>query len=60
MYTDVHNPSRSISYNQAHSIIRKLVAGLRAWGVRPGDCVAIHSFNDVWIASLTREATFRS
>ncbi|KAL4894993.1 AMP-binding enzyme [Aspergillus ambiguus] len=52
IYVDVHNPSRSISYNQAQSIIRKLVAGLRAWGVRKGDCVAIHSFNDIYYCML--------
>jgi long-subunit acyl-CoA synthetase (AMP-forming) len=45
----VHKPSRSISYNQAQSIVRRLVGGLRAWGVKKGDCVAIHSFNDVRI-----------
>ncbi|OOF93140.1 hypothetical protein ASPCADRAFT_209753 [Aspergillus carbonarius ITEM 5010] len=52
IYIDVHNPTRSISYNQARSIIRQLIAGLRAWGVKKGDCVAIHSFNDIYYTML--------
>ncbi|KAL2861201.1 acyl--CoA ligase [Aspergillus lucknowensis] len=52
VYIDVANPSRSISFNQAHTIVRQLIAGLRAWGVREGDCVAIHSFNDIYYSML--------
>ncbi|EHA27955.1 hypothetical protein CBS147343_1532 [Aspergillus niger] len=52
IYVDVHNPSRSISYNQARTIVRQLVSGLRAWGVQKGDCVAIHSFNDIYYTML--------
>ncbi|GIJ99670.1 hypothetical protein Aspvir_003671 [Aspergillus viridinutans] len=52
IYIDVHNPSRSISCAQARKIIRQLIAGLRAWGVEPGDCVAIHSFNDIYYCVL--------
>ncbi|KAL4779644.1 hypothetical protein BJX76DRAFT_365074 [Aspergillus varians] len=52
LYVDVANPSRSISHNQARSIIRQLIAGLRAWGLKPGDCVAIHSFNDIYYPML--------
>ncbi|KAJ5355535.1 uncharacterized protein N7496_012747 [Penicillium cataractarum] len=47
IYIDVRDPTRSISCNQARKLIRRLVAGLRASGVRPGDCVLIHSFNDI-------------
>ncbi|GIJ86355.1 hypothetical protein Asppvi_005243 [Aspergillus pseudoviridinutans] len=52
IYVDVHNPSRSISCAQARKIVRQLIAGLRAWGVKPGDCVAIHSFNDIYYCML--------
>ncbi|KAL3455870.1 putative AMP-binding enzyme [Aspergillus heterothallicus] len=52
VYVDVANPSRSISSNQARTIIRQLIAGLRAWGVKEGDCVAIHSFNDIYYSML--------
>ncbi|GAD92510.1 hypothetical protein PVAR5_1102 [Paecilomyces variotii No. 5] len=47
IYVDVHNPSRSISCSQARLIIRQLIAGFRAAGVQKGDCIAIHSFNDI-------------
>lgn len=47
MYVDVHDPARSISYNQARRLVRQLVAGMKAWGIQRGDCVVIHSFNDV-------------
>ncbi|KAJ5342787.1 AMP-dependent synthetase/ligase [Penicillium brevicompactum] len=47
IYIDVHNPSRSISCNQARKLIRQLIAGLRAAGLQQGDCVLIHSFNDI-------------
>lgn len=46
-YIDVRNPLRSISCNQARSLIRKLIAGLHAAGLKKGDCALIHSFNDV-------------
>lgn len=52
IYIDVHNPSRSISCNQARTIIRKLIAGFRAVGVKEGDCIAIHSFNDILYCML--------
>ncbi|GAB1205298.1 hypothetical protein APSETT445_003971 [Aspergillus pseudonomiae] len=52
IYNDASDPSRSISYNQARVIVRKLIAGLHAWGVQKGDCVAIHSFNDIYYSML--------
>ncbi|GFF31159.1 putative acyl-coenzyme A synthetase [Aspergillus lentulus] len=52
IYIDVNNPSRSISCAQARKIVRQLIAGLRAWGVKPGDCIAIHSFNDIHYCML--------
>ncbi|KAF7589920.1 hypothetical protein BBP40_003538 [Aspergillus hancockii] len=52
IYIDASDTSRSVSYNQAQAIIRKLIAGLRVWGVQKGDCVAIHSFNDIYYCML--------
>ncbi|PYH98001.1 AMP-binding enzyme [Aspergillus ellipticus CBS 707.79] len=52
IYVDVHNPSRAISYNQARNIVRHLIAGLRSWGLQKGDCVDIHSFNDIYYTML--------
>ena len=46
---DASNPNRSISNRQAKTLVRKLVAGFRRWGIRPGqkDVVCLHSFNDI-------------
>ena len=46
---DASDPSRSISNRQAKMLVRKLVAGLKRWGLRPGqkDVVCVHSFNDI-------------
>lgn len=47
IYIDAKDVSRSISSNQARVLIRKLVAGFHAAGLKKGDCVCLHSFNDV-------------
>lgn len=47
IYIDGNNPTNSISARQARSLIRKLVAGFRAIGIRKGDCVCMNSFNDI-------------
>ncbi|EEH33848.1 4-coumarate-CoA ligase [Paracoccidioides lutzii Pb01] len=47
IYIDAKDPSKSISCNQARKIIRQLIAGLRAAGFKKGDCLSIHSFNDI-------------
>jgi hypothetical protein len=56
VYIDAANPSNSISSRQARSIVRKLAAGFRAGGVKKGDAVCVHSFNDVriYLSSPTR------
>ncbi|KAE9381458.1 AMP-binding enzyme [Stipitochalara longipes BDJ] len=52
VYIDAKDPSRSISSNQARVIIRKLIAGLHAAGLKKGDCVCVHSFNDIYYPML--------
>lgn len=47
IYVDAKRPQRHITKAQGRIIIRKLAAGLHASGVRKGDCVCIHAFNDV-------------
>ncbi|KAF1992457.1 amp dependent CoA ligase [Aulographum hederae CBS 113979] len=49
---DAADPSRSISANQARDYIRKLIAGFRKAGLQPGDCVLIHSMNDIFYPLL--------
>ncbi|KAK0637854.1 Acyl-CoA ligase azaF [Lasiodiplodia hormozganensis] len=44
---DALSPSTSYSYNQIVSKTRQLIAGLRAQGIEPGDCVCVNCFNDL-------------
>ncbi|KAF2806774.1 AMP-binding enzyme [Mytilinidion resinicola] len=48
IYIDAVNPSRSITAREARTLIRKMVAGLRAAGLQKEDCVYLHSFNDIY------------
>ncbi|KLJ05654.1 hypothetical protein EMPG_09366 [Blastomyces silverae] len=52
VYIDAKDPSCSISFNQARKIIRQLIAGLRAAGFKKGDCLNIHSFNDIYYSMI--------
>ena len=52
IYIDAARPERTISCRQARKIVRQLAAGLKAAGIEKGDCVSIHSFNDVSLCSL--------
>ncbi|KAI5302175.1 hypothetical protein KEM56_000949 [Ascosphaera pollenicola] len=47
VYIDAHDPSFCISWNQAARMVRQLIAGLRAAGFKKGDCLNLHSFNDI-------------
>ena len=47
IYIDADNPSRFYTARQSLTIIRKLAAGFHALGLQKGDCVCLHSFNDV-------------
>lgn len=51
---DASDASRYVTPRSARKITRQLIAGLRAEGLRPGDCVCIHSFNDVCINMVHR------
>ncbi|KAF3915805.1 S-dihydroxybenzoyltransferase [Orbilia brochopaga] len=44
---DALHPERFITTNQAKSMVRSLIGGLRSIGVKPGDSVCVHSFNDI-------------
>ncbi|EME45496.1 hypothetical protein DOTSEDRAFT_87834 [Dothistroma septosporum NZE10] len=48
IYIDALNPNRSVSARQAKKVIRQLAAGFRAVGLKKGDCVSIHSLNDIY------------
>src|ERR1700761_1405195 len=53
IYIDAEDPRRSLSRRQAKQLIRQLIAGFQARSLRKGDCVCIHSFNDVSTTSAT-------
>lgn len=44
---DAANPRNRFNSRQAVSLIRRLIAGLRAAGLVPGDTVCVHAFNSV-------------
>ena len=48
IYIDAHHESTRISHRQAKSYVRRLIAGLHARGIRPGDSVCVHAFNNVY------------
>ena len=52
IYIDPENRQRSISANEARATVRKFVAGWKAVGLKPGDCVCVHAFNDVRAKNL--------
>ncbi|CAF9923812.1 MAG: hypothetical protein HETSPECPRED_005426 [Heterodermia speciosa] len=45
---DANDPSRFITARLARSTVRKLIAGLRSEGFERGDCLCLHSFNDIY------------
>lgn len=47
IYIDAADSTRSYSHRQARTAIRQIAAGLQAYGLKKGDCVCLHSFNDV-------------
>lgn len=47
IYIDGNDPKRFYSAKTARVLIRQLAAGFKAIGVKEGDCVCIHSFNDI-------------
>lgn len=47
IYIDADNPDNYYTHRTAERAIRRVAAGLRARGLKRGDCVCLHSFNDV-------------
>ncbi|KAL1640422.1 hypothetical protein SLS58_006920 [Diplodia intermedia] len=52
LWIDASDPSRSVSANEARTIIKQLVAGFRKAGLKPGDTVCITSFSDIYYSVL--------
>ncbi|KAG0634513.1 hypothetical protein HOY80DRAFT_523060 [Tuber brumale] len=49
---DANNDSRYVTFGHARNTIRRLIKGLKAAGMGKGDCVLIHSFNDIYYPIL--------
>ncbi|KAB8349815.1 hypothetical protein FH972_023828 [Carpinus fangiana] len=47
IYVDALDPSRAYTAADCKTLIRKLCAGFVASGLQSGDCVCLHSFNDI-------------
>jgi hypothetical protein len=50
LYVDAACPSRSLGARQFRTLVRKLVAGFKSAGLRRGDRVLVHLFNNVRMA----------
>ncbi|KIW13619.1 hypothetical protein PV08_08810 [Exophiala spinifera] len=48
IFIDAKDPTQSVSASQAISTMRQLVNGLKDLGVKEGDCVCLHAFNNIW------------
>lgn len=55
IFIDAEEPKRTISAEDARSTIRKLIAGLKVAGLNKGDCVCLHSFNNVSQSHLSTQ-----
>ncbi|KAK9312637.1 hypothetical protein V1524DRAFT_456310 [Lipomyces starkeyi] len=49
---DAAAPSRCLSTRQIVTDIKRVIAGLHALGIKPGDTVLVHSFNDIYYTVL--------
>ena len=54
LFIDAENPSRSFNARQFETLVRTLIAGLKAHHVQRGDCVLVHLGNSVSAYLLLR------
>ncbi|KAL4968878.1 adenylate-forming enzyme AfeA [Aspergillus stella-maris] len=52
LFIDAENPSRSLSARQFRTLVRTLIAGLKAHHVQRGDCVLVHLGNNIVYPAL--------
>lgn len=48
IYIDATNPDNFITARHAKDLVRRLAAGFRKAGLKPGDCVCMHAFNSIF------------
>lgn len=47
IFIDAKNPSHFVSASQASEIVARLVKGFERIGIKEGDCVCLHAYNNV-------------
>ena len=47
LFIDVENPARALNKAQTRTLTRNFIAGFKAHGVQPGDCVLVVLGNNV-------------
>jgi non-ribosomal peptide synthetase component E (peptide arylation enzyme) len=52
LFNDALEPRRSLNSVQVSQLVHTLVAGFKALGLHMGDCVLVHTSNNVWFLSL--------
>ncbi|KAF2667285.1 AMP-binding enzyme [Microthyrium microscopicum] len=52
IYVDAHDETNHLSAFQIKKYVGRLISGFRAYGLKPGDCVFVHSFNNIWYTTL--------
>lgn len=52
LFIDAQDPSQSLNGVQLPLLVRTFIAGLKAHGVRKGDCVVVHTGNNVTLSLL--------
>ncbi|PYI03692.1 acetyl-CoA synthetase-like protein [Aspergillus sclerotiicarbonarius CBS 121057] len=52
LFIDGHEPSRSLNAPQFRFLVHSLIAGFKAHAMQPGDCVLIHTGNNVLYTAL--------
>jgi acyl-CoA synthetase (AMP-forming)/AMP-acid ligase II len=57
LYIDASCPSRSLNATQTRTLVRKLIAGFRNAGLKRGDRVVVHLFNNVRVATTAARMT---
>ncbi|KAH8676590.1 hypothetical protein BGZ60DRAFT_260185 [Tricladium varicosporioides] len=52
LFINAQDEAEFVSHHQARTYVRKLIAGLRANGLQPGNSVCLHSFNSVYYSLI--------
>ncbi|KIV92781.1 hypothetical protein PV10_04047 [Exophiala mesophila] len=52
IYVDPEDPTNSINIQQARNLTRRLIAGFRSTSLQTGDCICVHSFNNLYYSCV--------